>query len=62
MTKPQIIRFCFIAALWLAICILLISTSTRITLYTIFVIVASGIVVFVPLFKKYRRDESAGNK
>lgn len=59
MTTPQIIRLCFIAALWIAISVLLIVTSVRITLYTIFVIVASGIVVFVPLYKKYRRDGSA---
>lgn len=59
MTTPQIIRLCFIAALWIAISVLLIVTSVKITLYTIFVIVASGIVVFVPLYKKYRRDGSA---
>ncbi|MDE6543793.1 MAG: hypothetical protein K2J97_01045 [Muribaculaceae bacterium] len=62
MTTPQIIRFCFIAALWIAICTLLIMSSERITLYTLFVIAASGIVVFVPLYKKYRRDGSANNK
>lgn len=62
MTTPQIIRLCFIAALWIAICALLVVTSERITLYTIFVIVASGIVVFAPLYKKYRRDGSADNK
>ncbi len=59
MTTPHIIRLCFIAALWIAISVLLIVSSVKITLYTIFVIVASGIVVFVPLYKKYRRDGSA---
>lgn len=59
MSTPQIIRLCFIAALWVAISVLLIVSSVKITLYTIFVIVASGIVVFVPLYKKYRRDGSA---
>ena len=30
--------------------------SIEITLYTIFVITTSGIVVFVPLYKKYIKD------
>ena len=62
MTTPQIVRLCFIAALWIAICTLLIISVQRITLYTIFIIVASGIVVFVPLYKKYRRDGSTDKK
>lgn len=59
MKTPHIIRLCFIAALWIAISTLLITSAEKITLYTIFVIVASGIVVFVPLYKKYRRNGSA---
>lgn len=59
MKTPHIIRLCFIAALWIAISTLLITSAEKITLYTIFVIIASGIVVFVPLYKKYRRNGSA---
>ena len=55
------IRFVFLAALWLVLCYLVL-TSQPITLWTLFVIVASGIVVWVPLYKKYvkngkRKDE-----
>ncbi|MDE5647414.1 MAG: hypothetical protein K2I57_06290 [Muribaculaceae bacterium] len=59
MKTPHIIRLFFIAALWIAISTLLITSAEKITLYTIFVIIASGIVVFVPLYKKYRRNGSA---
>lgn len=49
------IRLAFIVLLWLALCWILISASERITLYTVFVIAASGVVVFVPLYKKYNK-------
>ncbi|MDD6777999.1 MAG: hypothetical protein PUD91_03065 [Bacteroidales bacterium] len=53
MTTGNKIRFGFIAALWLALCWLLITRSPRIDFMVIFTIVASGIIVFVPLYKKY---------
>ncbi len=54
MTGSQIIRFIFILALWLILCYLVIA-SRPVNLYTVFIIVASGIVVWVPLYKKYIR-------
>lgn len=53
MNTGNIIRFLFIAALWLFLVYVLLEQSTVIGFKTIFTIVASGIVVFVPLYKKY---------
>ncbi|MCM1518109.1 MAG: hypothetical protein NC117_05670 [Pseudoflavonifractor sp.] len=54
----NIFRFACLAILWLALCWLLIR-GRGMTLWTLFVIVASGIVVFVPLYKKYVRGRSS---
>ncbi len=54
MGKALIIRIAFIAALWIALCYLLV-TSQPFTLKVAFIILASGIIVFVPLYKKYRK-------
>lgn len=54
MTTTQKIRFSFIAILWLLLCYLLVK-SQPFTLRVAFVIVASGVVVFVPLYKKYMK-------
>ena len=51
------IRFGFIALLWLVLCYLLVTRVERITFRTVFTIVASGIIVFVPLYKKYMRKD-----
>ncbi|MBO4955476.1 MAG: hypothetical protein J6C77_03625 [Muribaculaceae bacterium] len=51
------LRFACIVLLWLLLCWIVVSSTPRITLYTIFVIVASGIVVFVPLYKKYKKKQ-----
>ena len=56
MDTSQKIRFAFIFVLWLVLCYLLIIRVPKIDFMTIFSIVASGIIVFVPLYKKYRRD------
>lgn len=53
MNWSNIIRFGFIAVLWLVLCYLLVTKSERIDFMVIFTIVASGIIVFVPLYKKY---------
>ena len=47
-----LIRLVFIALLWLAL-VALILTTARIDFFTLFAIFASGVVVFVPLYKKY---------
>ena len=57
MNSGQAIRFGFIAALWLALCYLLLSRTQSITPMTVFTIVASGIIVFVPLYKKYVKNK-----
>ncbi|MDE6377114.1 MAG: hypothetical protein K2K72_00040 [Duncaniella sp.] len=54
----MIIRFIFIAALWLVLCYLMVS-SQPFTPWVAFVLITSGIVVWVPLYKKYIRN---GNK
>ncbi len=55
MKGTVIFRFVCIALLWLILCYMLVSRQPF-TLKVLFVIVASGIVVFVPLYKKYIRD------
>lgn len=55
MTTSEKIRFACIVALWVALCYLMVTRQAQVTLWTVFVIVASGIVVFVPLYKKYMK-------
>lgn len=57
MSASNIIRFGFIIALWLVLCYLLLTRSAKIDFMVIFAIVSSGIVVFVPLYKKYIRGK-----
>ena len=53
MTTGEKIRFGFIAALWVGLCGLLLTRSPKIDFMVIFTIIASGIIVFVPMYKKY---------
>lgn len=55
MNKAVIFRMVCVALLWAVLCYLLIM-SQPVTLKTIFWIIASGIIVFVPLYKKYFRN------
>lgn len=48
-----IIRFAVLGILWLALVALILRYSRPLTLYTAFVIVASAIIIFVPMYKKY---------
>lgn len=57
MNTSNIIRFGFIVVLWLVLCYLLITRTTHIDFMTIFAIICSGIVIFVPLYKKYIRGK-----
>ena len=57
MTTSNIIRFGFIVVLWLVLCYLLIVRSERVDFMTIFAILASVIVIFVPLYKNYVRGK-----
>lgn len=52
MTTSNKIRFSCIAILWLVMCYL-VAKAPGLPFMKVFAIVASGIVVFVPLYKKY---------
>lgn len=54
-------RMACIVLLWVALCYILV-TSGPFTLKTLFVIVASGIIVFVPLYKKHFRNNGTGDE
>ena len=55
MKASVIVRFVLLTLAWLATVGLLVARSPRITPYLVFVIVASAIIVFVPMYKKYIR-------
>lgn len=57
MDKGKIIRFGFIVVLWVWLCYLLLTRSKQINFMVIFSIVASGIIVFVPLYKRYYKKK-----
>ncbi|MBD5233901.1 MAG: hypothetical protein HDS65_06950 [Bacteroidales bacterium] len=52
MQTSVIIRFVILGLLWLGL-VGYILAHAPVTLYTIFVIVASAIIIFVPMYKKY---------
>lgn len=58
MTGYQVFRFSCLTLLWLIVCYFVVSTQPF-TPRVAFIVIASGIVVFVPVWKKYRRN---GNK
>jgi len=64
MKMSVIIRFIIVGALWVAVCVWfvarLVASGTELTLLSLFPLVASGFIVFVPLYKKYVRND--GNK
>lgn len=49
-----IVRFVILGVIWLGLVAYIIA-RVPLTLYTLFVIVASAIIVFVPMYKKYLR-------
>ncbi len=53
MSKYLIFRFVCLVLLWVALCVILLM-SRKIDFMVIFAIIASGIVIFVPLYKKYK--------
>lgn len=55
MNASTIFRLVCLTALWVILCYLLIQ-GRGFNLWSLFVIVASGIVVFVPLYKKHLRN------
>ncbi|MDE5629641.1 MAG: hypothetical protein K2I69_08790 [Muribaculaceae bacterium] len=54
MKTSVILRFIILGFLWLLLAGYIL-THARVTLYTVFVLVASAIIVFVPMYKKYVR-------
>ncbi|MCM1483985.1 MAG: hypothetical protein NC043_06590 [Muribaculaceae bacterium] len=54
MKGSDLFRLICIALLWLALCYLLV-TRQPFSLRVILIIIGSGIIVFVPLYKKYRK-------
>lgn len=62
-----VIRFVIIGALWLLLCVWFVARQRAAGIdlnfmTTIFPLAASGIIVFVPLYKKYvRNDGKKGN-
>lgn len=48
-----IIRFVLLGILWLALCYWMLKGQQRITLYHLFVVFVSGVIIFVPMYKKY---------
>lgn len=56
----DIFRLSCITLLWLALCYLMIA-GQRFNLRVAFILIASGIIVFVPLYKKYFRSKDHDN-
>lgn len=52
MKTSVIVRFIILGLLWLGL-VAYILMHTHFTLYIVFVIVASAIIIFVPMYKKY---------
>ena len=58
MKTSVILRFAVLGLLWLALVGTIVMRTPKITLYTIFVIVASAIIIFVPVYKKYVKNDN----
>lgn len=56
MTTSTVIRFVILGIIWLGLVVYILLNST-ITLYTIFVCIASWIIIFVPMYKKYVKKQ-----
>lgn len=56
-----VVRFLIVGLIWAGVCGILVARmmadGTPFNLVTLFPIVASGIIVFVPLYKKYIRND-----
>lgn len=60
MKTGTVIRFLIIGTLWLGTCVWFVlrlkATGTPITLLSLFPLIASAFIVFVPLYKKYVKN------
>ncbi len=61
MKTSILIRFICIALLWLLLCYLMLKAK-GLDFYTLFVLIASGIIIFVPLYKKYIKGGNGEKK
>lgn len=65
MKLSVILRFLIIGALWLMVCVWYVGrqreAGSEITLLSLFPVIASGIIVFVPLYKKYVKNDGKNN-
>lgn len=58
MNTTRIAGLSILALVWLWLCWAIVARGGGFTLKNIFLIVASGIIIFVPLWKKYVRKEN----
>lgn len=56
MKTSVIIRFVILGFLWLILVGVILVRTAQINFYTIFVIIASAIIIFVPIYKKYVKN------
>lgn len=61
MKRSLIFRLVCLVALWLILCYLVIA-SQPFTLKVAFIVIASGIIVFVPFWKKYVRKPTSNDE
>lgn len=54
----NIIRFTILGILWVLLAGYILLHTKQITLYTVFIIVASWIIIFVPMYKKYVKNDN----
>jgi len=64
--KPSVIvRFAIIGGIWLLVCgwyiAAMLKSSQPITFMSVFPLIASAFIVFVPLYKKYVRNDGKQN-
>jgi hypothetical protein len=56
MSTSTIIRFIILGILWLGLVGYILTYAARIDFFTIFAIIASGVIIFVPMYKKYVKN------
>ena len=57
MKKSTAAGLALIFILWLGLVALIVTGTPEFTIYTAFVIVASAIIIFVPIYKKYFKEK-----
>ena len=66
MSGAKIFRLICIILLWVLVCVWyvdrLLQSNTELNLRTLFPIIASGVIIIVPLYKKYVKNVDDGQK